>query len=372
VADPIRVLWLIKGLGPGGAERSLVDAAPHVDRQRFRYSAAYLLPWKDHLADELRTAGVPTRCLQMRNAGDPSWIPRLRRLVKEERIDLVHAHLPSVATGARLGLAGVGRPAIISTEHNVWQRLRPMTRRLDALTFGMQEAAIAVSAAVRTSMGPRRRHPQVTVIPNGVDLTNLRTSALPAAEARAELGLPADAPVIGTVGGVTPKKGHLVLVEAARRVLETVPETRFVIVGLPADDLPVRAAIESGGLADRVILAGYRPKAARLMPAFDVYCLPSFYEGMPVSLLEAMALGLPSVATTVGGIPEVAADGRDALLVPPGEPGVLADRLVRLLGDAELRARLAAGARETANGFDIRTTVKRTEALYSMVIEARR
>ena len=108
------------------------------------------------------------------------------------------------------------------------------------------------------------------------------------------------------------------------------------------------------------------------MAAFDIYCLPSLYEGMPVSLLEAMASGLPSVATTVGGVPEVATEGRDALLVPPGDPDVLADQLVRLLGDADLRASLGDAARETAEGFDVRTTVARTESLYSTVMETRR
>jgi glycosyltransferase involved in cell wall biosynthesis len=371
VADPIRVLWLIKGLGPGGAERLLVDAAAHVDRSRFDYRAAYLLPWKDHLVADLKAADILVRCLDMRRAIDPSWLFRLRRLVTQERIDLVHAHLPSAAIGARLALTGPARPAIVSTEHNLWSRHRPLTRRLNVWTFARQDAVIAVSEGVRGSMGTRSG-PPVSVIPNGVDIEQVRALSRPREEARADLGLPEGVPVVGTVGGVTPKKGHIVLVEAARAVLTAVPDARFVIVGLPADDGPVRAAIRAAGIEDRVTLAGYREHAAQLMPAFDVFCLPSLFEGMPVSLLEAMTQGLPIVATDVGGVPEVATNERDALLVPAADAGALAGALLRLLDDADLCNRLGGTARTTAERFDIRTMVRRTEAVYSQVMETRR
>ena len=371
MADPIRVLWLIKGLGPGGAERLLVDAAAHVDRSRFDYRAAYLLPWKDHLVADLEAADIPVNCLDMRRAIDPSWLFRLRRLVTQERIDLVHAHLPSAAIGARLALTGPARPAVVSTEHNVWSRHRPLTRRLNQWSFPRQDAAIAVSEEVRRSMGTRSG-PAVTVIPNGVDVEQVLALSRSREAARADLGLPLDVPVVGTVGGVTPKKGHVVLVEAARTVLATVPDARFVIVGLPADDGPVRAAIRAAGLGERVTLAGYREHAAQLMPAFDVFCLPSLYEGMPVSLLEAMAQGIPIVATSVGGVPEVATNERDGLLVPAADAEALAAALLRLLTDAPLSSALGRAARTTAQGFDIRTMVLRTEALYAQVMETRR
>jgi glycosyltransferase involved in cell wall biosynthesis len=177
---------------------------------------------------------------------------------------------------------------------------------------------------------------------------------------------------VGTVGGVTPKKGHLVLVAAARMVLAAVPDAQFVIVGLPVDDGPVRAAISAAGLEHRVTLVGYREHAAQLMPAFDVFCLPSLFEGMPVSLLEAMAQGLPVVATAVGGVPEVATHEEDALLVPPSDANALAGALLRLLSDAELREVLRRTAWTTAERFEIQTMVRSTEVLYSQVMERRR
>jgi glycosyltransferase involved in cell wall biosynthesis len=369
-----RVLWLIKGLGPGGAERLLVDAAPFVDRDRFDVECAYLLPWKDHLAADLVAAGVPTRCLDVRRAWSPGWARRLADVIRLERFDLIHAHLPSAGVGARRASArlGAGRPAVVYTEHNTWDRYRVPTRRLNARTFGRNDAVIAVSGGVAASIAPAAAAgTTVTVIPNGVDAAGIRGRALTPADARARLGLPDGVPVVGTVGGITAKKGHVGLVRAARSVVDDCPEARFVFAGLPIDPGPVRAEIARLRLEGHVSLAGYVPDAATLMPAFDVYCLASRFEGMPVSLLEAMALGLPPVATAVGGVGEVATDGDDALVVPPDDPEALASAIVGLLRNPERRRSMGERARRTADGHSIETMVRRTEAVYEAALAAR-
>lgn len=363
MAAPVRVLWLIKGLGPGGAERLLVDMARHIDRDRYAVSCAYVLPWKDQLVGELEAEGVRVTCLGRGRARGPGWVRRLRGGVRDERIDLVHAHLPATAIGARLGLRGRRRPAIVTTEHNTWERYRPLTRRVNAATFAMQDAAIAVSSEVARSIGPRTR-PPVTTIANGVDIERLRATSLTREAAREALGLPSGVPVVGTVGGLTPKKGHVTLARAMPDVLRAHPDTRFAFVGLPVDEEPVRRAVADAGVGERVVFAGYRPEASRLMPAFDVACLPSLFEGMPVSLLEAMALGLAAVATRVGGVPEVATDGEDAVIVPPSDPGALSAAIISLLDDPTLRASLGDRAATTAERFSIQETVRRTQAVY--------
>jgi glycosyltransferase involved in cell wall biosynthesis len=348
----------------------LVELARNVDRERFAVSCCYLLPWKDHLAGELEAAGVTARCLGVTRDLDPSWTRRLRAAARQHDADVVHAHLPTAGIGARIAMRRERpRRALAYTEHNTWDRYRPATRLLNAWTFGLQDAVVAVSEEVARSMRARRM-PPVRVIPNGVDLARLRGGALGRDEARRELGLPGDAFVVGTVGGLTPKKGHAILATAARGVVEAHPGVVFAFVGLPIDEGPVRRAIVDGALEGRVLLAGYRAEAARLMPAFDAYCLPSLHEGMPVSLLEAMALGLPAVATRVGGVPEVVTDGEDALLVPPGDPGALAAALSRLAADGDLRDRLSRGARRAAERFSIGTTARSTERLYLDLVGA--
>ena len=371
MASPARVLWLIKGLGPGGAERLLVESAGFVDRDDFEVTVCYLLPWKDQLAGELTAAGIAVSCLSVRHHWGLGWILRLRRLIAEQGIDLVHAHLPYAGIGARIAARTMGarRPAVVYTEHNSWTRYVPVTRRLNAWTFGLNDASIAVSRSVADSIG---RRPGLTVIPNGIDFEAVRTQALSREDARAELGIPQDRQVVGTIGGLTPKKAHADLVRAARTVADRIPDSMFVFIGLPVDRAPVEAEISALGLRNHVMLAGYRPSAARLLRAFDVYCLPSRFEGMPLSLLEAMSLGLPVVATRAGGVPEAVTDGENGVLVPVGDSRRLAGALADLLAAPGRGRELGEKAHAEAERFGIREMVRRTEAVYRGALELRR
>ena len=165
-----KILLLIKGLGRGGAEQLLVNAARYVDRERFGYEVAYLLPYKDDLVDELEEAGLRVHCL---GGAGPGWILRLRALVRHKGFDLVHSHLPYVGIGARLGLRG--RARLVYTEHNVWQMYRPMTRRGNMLTLPADDHVFAVSQHVMDSMrmpqplAPFLRLPPVEVLYHGID-----------------------------------------------------------------------------------------------------------------------------------------------------------------------------------------------------------
>ena len=368
MSSAVPVLWVIKGLGPGGAEHLLVDVARHADRERFRYRCFYLMPSKDHLAPALRDQGVDVTCLGMRSEADARWVLRLRDAVRRHRAAIVHAHLPYAAIGSRLAVRTLGarRPRMISTEHNTGDRYRASTRWADRATFPLDDRTIAVSRSVADSF-PRRR--KIDVIPNGVDVQRLRSRALERTAARRALGLPVDPPIVGTIGGVTAKKGHGVWLEAAERVTRKVSDATFVSIGLPIEGEALRRRITGSGLEDRVLLAGYRENAAELLRAFDVFCLPSLHEGLPLSVLEALALGIPVVATSVGGVPEALAKG-GGVLVPPGDADALADVLLDLLGDTGRRARLSAEGSAAATAFDVRETVRRTEALYLETLEA--
>ena len=368
MSSRVPVLWVIKGLGPGGAEHLLVDLARHADRERFRYRCVYLMPSKDHLVPALREEGVEVSCLGMRNDADPRWVLRLRRVVARSRPAIVHAHLPYAAIGSRLAVRSVGkRPRMISTEHNTAGRYRVPTRWVDRATLPLDDRTIAVSRSVAASFPSRRR---IDVIPNGVAVERLRSSALDRNAARHALDLPPDAPVVGTIGGITAKKGHGVLLEAARRVVAKDPAATFVWIGLPIEGETLQRRIGAVGLTDRVRLAGYRENAAELLRAFDVFCLPSLHEGLPLSVLEALAVGVPVVATSVGGVPEALAGG-GGVLVPPGHADALATALLELLEDPGRRARLSTEGSTAAKAFDVRETARRTEALYLETLGAR-
>lgn len=361
----IRVLLLIKGLGRGGAEKLLVDAARFGDRARVEYHVAYLLPWKDAFVPELRSSGIDVTCLD--GAKGISWIGRLKRLIRDRRIDLVHVHSPYVAAMVRSSF-GPSRPVLVTTEHNVWERYHRGTYWANAATFARNDHVFAVSDEVRSSI----RYPAILrVLPlpptetlhHGIDLEGAAATPPPTG-VREELGIDPGAPVVGTVANFKPHKGHENLMRAAVRVAQARPDVRFVLVGHGPRDALLREEARRLGLSDVVVFAGFREDALRIMRIFDVVAVPSVHEGLPLSLLEAMALGCPPVATRVGGVGAVIEDGVSGFIVEPDDPGALADRISAVLADVDLRVRLGASARQSASAFDVRVAVRHIEDVY--------
>jgi len=361
------VLLLIKSLGRGGAEQLLVNAAPYLDRNRYRYQVAYMLRDQDALVPELREASLDVHCLE---AGQgPGWVWRLRELVRSRRTELVHVHSPLAAIGARLGLRGVRGLRLVYTEHNVWERYHRVTYWGNLLTFSRNDHVFAVSDHVRTSIRyPRllryRRLPPVETLYHGIDPAAEREGAA-GADVRRELGIAPDAPVVGTVANFKEHKGHRFLLEAADRVRREIPGARFVLVGSGPLETEIRRQVAKLSLQDAVVFAGFREDAWRAASAFDVFALASVHEGLSLAVVEALALGKPAVVTRAGGLPEVVEHGRQGLVVPARDPRALADAIIRLLEDAELRRSMGTAARRRADDFDIRPAVRRIETVYA-------
>lgn len=373
-ARPVRVLWLIKGLGPGGAERLLVTQAAARDRAAVDVEAAYLLPWKDHLVDELAAQGVAVTCLGGGHEADLRWAWRLRRRLRARPVDVVHVHSPYVAAVARLvlrTLPAAQRPGVVSTEHNRWPRHDRLTRLANRATFVLDDADVAVSGDVRSTM-PRAHQARTEVLVHGVDLPSVRAAAAQRDDVRAELGVAEDEVLVVTVANLRREKALDVLLAAAARALDAPhgDRLRVAVVGQgPLADELARRHTELG-LGDRVALLGYRPDALGVVAAGDVFCLSSRHEGLPVALMEALALGRPVVATAVGGVPEAVTDGVEALLVPPDDPGALAAALVAMTDD-ERRAAMAAAAAAAGDRFGIAPAQRRLEAIYATTARRR-
>lgn len=363
-----RVLWLTKGLGPGGTERLLVAFARTVDRERFSCTAAYLLPEKDHLVSELGEAGTEAVCLEGASERDLRWAGRLRRLVVDRGIDIVHVHAPYPAAVARPVLRSLGRhrPAIVYTEHNSWDGYGRATRWANAVTYPLDDARLAVSPAALASMpAPFRRRTELLI--HGIDLDEVASHRTGRARVRAELGVDDRTVLVVTVANLRGHKDYPTLLGAVRRLLDLGASVRVVAVGQGPLDGDVREMAHRMQLDEGFELLGYRPDALDVLAASDIFTLSSKAEGYPVALMEALALGLPVVATAVGGIPDAVRTGVEGLTVPAGQPDRLGDALAALADDAEKRATFGRAARERAALFDVRRATARIEAVYDEV-----
>jgi glycosyltransferase involved in cell wall biosynthesis len=362
---PLRVLWLVKGLGPGGAERLLLSTARVADRQEVRFEVAYVRPDKNQLVGPLRSAGVPARCV-----GDgPAWPARLRRLLVEGRYDVVHAHSPLPAGVVRLvaaTLPAARRPLLVSTEHNEWPSFSLPTMLLNGLTAGMDDHRWAVSERVRASMWRPARGAEVLV--HGLGPDDARPTPDSRTRVRAELGISEESVVACTVANLRREKDYWTLLQAAARATAATSRLRWLAVGQGPLAEQVRAWHDDLRLGDRLLLLGYRPDVPDVLAASDLFVLSSAHEGLPVALMEALAAGLPVVATDVGGLRESLRDGVDGLLVPPHDPSALADAVVRLVHDDRGRLVMSANARAAAERFDIRGAVRRQVQVYADLV----
>ena len=371
-AAPIRVLLLVKGLGPGGAEQLLVSSARVADHTAFDYSVTFLRPDKTHLVAVMESSGVPARLLPRGRLGRLGWPLELRRTMAGH--DIVHAHSPLLAAVARLAartLPRDRRPVTVSTEHNVWGNFSPPTRLLNAATVGLDGRRWAVSREVRRSMwGGLGRNVEVLV--HGVVQEDAPPPADTRDRVRGDLGLPEDAVVALTVANLRREKDYPNLLRAAQVALAREPRLHVLAVGQGQLEAEVAALHRELGLGDRCRLLGYRTDVKDLMAAADVFVLASAFEGLPVSIMEAMVSGLPVVATAVGGVPEAVVDGESGLLVPPRDASALAAALLRLARDPDLRAAMATKARVRGEAFDIRTAVEAQETAYAELVGSRR
>lgn len=364
-----RVLWLAKGLGQGGMERLLVTHARFGDRERFDYRAAHLVDRPYTVVSELRDLDVEVTRLGTGVASDPRWVRDLARLVRREQIDVVHVHSPAPASVARPLLRAVSpRTRLVYTEHNRWDRYSRPTRWANMLTYRLDHTTLAVSDDCRSTVSPRLRG-RVETLVHGIDIDGVVPHRADRNRMRDELGIADGTVVIGTVANLRSQKNYPLLLQVARQITDVDPNVVFLSVGQGPLEADLRALHGRLGLGDRFRFLGFRSDVHSVMSAFDIFCLSSDFEGLPVALMEAMSLGLPVVATSVGGVADAVVPGRDGVLVPPNDAEALADALGTLSSDHDQRQRLAAAPDIVAARFDARRTVACLEAAYLAGVE---
>ena len=356
---PLRVLLVIKCLGYGGAERLLVDTVAAADPQDLDYEVAYVLREQDALVPAIVSCGTQVHSLGAANNADLGWLLAFRRLLVSRHYDVVHFHLPYAAALGQLVVSSLprsSRPAVVYTEHSLWDRAKLVNRVLLRASMSSDERLIAVSQASYDALPVSLRRRTTTVL-HGVDLS--RSDGLVdrreemRARARSELGVADGELLFLTVANLRPEKGYDVLLDATRSIADSGLPIRVAAVGRG----PLSAALDARhadlALGDRFRFLGQRDDVLELLAGADAFVLASRQEGLPVALMEATSVGLPIIAPSIGGVPEVLENEVDAILVPPGDVQLLAEAMKRMASDPQLRERLGHRARLKSSSFDI-------------------
>jgi glycosyltransferase involved in cell wall biosynthesis len=378
-----RVLHLITRLELGGAQQNTLFCAAHHDRRHFEVE---LLAGEGGLLDAEARA-IPDARVELlpylKHPVSPFWdavaLLKLRAYFKARRIDLVHTHSSKAGIVGRAAALLAGVPAVVHTIHGwsfnptqpTWARAGYVA--LERAAAGVTDRLIAVSAANREAGIAKRigRPERYVVLHSGIDAEKYRTPRKERGAVRRELGFDDSHTVVGTVACLKPQKAPLDFLHAAAAAHERKADLRFFIAGDGELRPRLEARILELGLQRVVRLLGWRRDVADLLHAMDIFLLTSRFEGLPRAVLQAMAAGVPVVATAVDGTPEVVRDGASGLLVPPSAPEAAARRLLELAEDEALRRRcVEQGRRRVDASFDIRGMVRELDRLYLSLLES--
>lgn len=376
-ARPHRTAHVITRLELGGAQQNTLFCTARHDRERY---APELLSGAGGLldADALAIPDATVRLVPwLKHAISPWWdlvaLLRLRAYFKERRIDLVHTHSSKAGVLGRLAARLAGVPVVVHTIHG-WSfnpTQSPARRRfytfLERLLAPLTDRLIAVSSrdvdkGLAHGIG---RRGQYVVLHSGIDIERFARPARDRDAVRRELKAGPATILVGTITCLKPQKAPLDFVRAAAAAHREHPDLRFFIAGDGALAGELRREIRRLQVEDVVLPLGWRRDVVDLLHAMDVFLLTSLFEGLPRVVLQAMAAGVPVVATDVDGTPEVVQHGRSGLLVPPGRPDLAAQRLLELAADPALRDRFVGeGRRRLTADFDIHRMVADLDELY--------
>jgi glycosyltransferase involved in cell wall biosynthesis len=368
------VLMLLYTLEPAGAEKVVLSLVDRLDRRRFRPVVCAFRG--GGLRGAFERHGVPVYVLNKKRGPDPRVFWQLVRLIQRHRINIVHSHNFSANLWGRLAAIVARVPVRIATEHSMPWVKSALQRTIDRSLARVTTRIVSVSGAVREAhMRDEGISPEkITVVYNGIESVteSEATRREFAAALRMRLGLPATGPLCITVGRLEPPKGHQTLLQAVRIIHAHVPDARFLLVG----DGSLRSALEELGrrlgIEDSLRFMGARDDVRRLLSVSTVAIVPSTREGFSIAVLEAMAAGLPIVATNVGGNAEALVPDEAGLVVAPLDPRALAEAVRRVLIDPALATRLGSAARKRfEERFTIDHMIHSIEELYSAASSGR-
>jgi len=373
MSAPRRILHVIDSLDLGGAQTFLLDLVSHHDRTRFIPEVA-VMHGKGIYTKAFGDAGVSVHSLSP-GKFPPFYILNFWKLMRGGNYDLLHFHLFGANLCAKPIAVMSGHPAIVVHDqcNDASRDQNPLLLAADAFWNRQSHRIIAVSESTRRYLLAHEDldDSSVITISNGIDTERFRPAiGAQRKQARSELGMPADAFVIGGVGRLVSQKNFLLFLKVASNILKHYPEVRFAIAGTGPLEPILQAEAENLGISSQIIFLGHVSNRQSLYHALDILLITSDFEGTPMTLLEAMASGIPVVASGVDGIAEVCSDGVNSLLAHPGDSAAFEKSLLRLIQDETLRGDLASAGRQTIlERYDIQRITERIERVYCDLLQ---
>ncbi|MFO0687461.1 MAG: glycosyltransferase [Myxococcota bacterium] len=373
---PLRIALALESSGPGGAENMVVQLG--LALKALGHAPIVVTMREGWMTERAAAGGLPVWIEPQRPGLDLGWVARFARRLVRERIDVLHSHefAMNVFGGTAAVLARVPALSTIHGKHWIADRQRRAIAYRVLARLGVPVVAVSEDLAGYLASGLGIERARIRLVHNGIPMRPMPQASEgsragapgegvsdPAARAalRGSVGLPETGLLILAVGNLYPVKDHATLL----RALPELGDARVAIAGRGEEEPHLRRLAAELGIESRVHLLGLRNDVDRLLAAADVFVQPSRSEGLPLAVLEAMAAGLPVVATRVGGMGEAVVDGETGLLVEPERPDILAGALRRLLGDEALRSRLGRAGRARAEAeFSVETMARRYVALY--------
>ncbi len=365
-----RILQFLSSASWGGAERMVMTIVQGLDPGRFSVEIAFFLG-DGPVARRLREMGFVVHLFHWSPWRTVNVVWDINRFLRHGGYDIVHLYGYKLNMLVRPVAAWAGVPVVVTGQRSVDLNRRPWHSWLDRITSRWVTAYFSNSLAAAELLVLRERidPAKVYTVPNGLDVEPYLRSEKDRRCTRMALGLEESDILVAVVANLKPVKGHAYFLEAFATLVRDFPRFVAILIG----DGPLLGELQEQanrlGIAQRVRFLGQREDVPHLLAAADLFVLPSLWEGLPVSILEAMASAVAVVATNVGGVGEIVVNGKTGLLVPPADAKALAHAMRRALSDAEARRRMGLAGRERVRRyFSAEAMVRRTEVLYECLL----
>lgn len=370
ISQKIKILFFYWHLDYGGAEVGLLTTLRNINRERFQCTVLCMKK-KGPIGEEIERLGIKVIYLNS--------TPRLFNIIlmwkvfctlRKLEVDILHTSLFYANFFGRIAALTKKIPIIIAEERSMYYEKRIYHVWIDRFLATLTDRIIVCSQSVLNFTMEQEKIPfeKFYLIYNGVDEERFSISS-PKSELRRRYGFSADQFIIGTVGSIIPKKGHRFLIEAARNFCPQMPNCKVLIVGEGVIKKELEYLVQKENLADFFVFMGARKDIPELMKIMDVFVLSSLQEGFPRVLVEAMYMGLPVIASSVSGIPELVLDGETGFLVPPRDSKTICEKIITLNSNNDLRSKMGTKARERIQEhFLSKHYLSELEALYDDLI----